>query len=329
MFGCDRSHLTGWERYANILQECITGNSGVEVGVISSPASDKTIRRAAEAAWHFSHLHRLVENMQADVYHSPSFPLIGQLNIPTIWSVHDDIIVGGHPRYASRGTRYWKLPARRCLAVVDAVVTFTNSSARDLERAGADSARIHVIGPPQPDVPPPGPPPLLVDAHGDPATFPQEFLLAVGTIEPRKRPALAAEIAASVKTPLVFVGRPRGIDTRDLPGHPLFAFGADNAQLSWCYENARALMAVSAYEGIDLPLFEALSTGLPVLASPVDVHTELAAGHVTFLNEADPIRSSGEALLNMPSRGDRVRLLSSRGELGSAHAKLYKSILAA
>jgi glycosyltransferase involved in cell wall biosynthesis len=283
--------------------------------------------RAVAAAWHFSRLRRPISTSRASLYHSPSFPLITRQSVPTVWSVHDDIIMGGHQNYASRGTRYWKYPARHCLSFVDAIVTSTLSTARDLERAGANAAKIHVIHPAQPSVGPPSEAPGLVDATGTPVEFPGEFLLIVGTIEARKRPDLAAEIAANTKTPLVFVGRPRGIDPAALAGRPLFATNADDAQLSWCYEHARALLAVSAYEGIDLPLFEALSAGLPVIASPIEVHTELASGYVSFLADANPVGSAATALREAPERTKRSSPLSSPEELAQAHVELYGSLL--
>jgi glycosyltransferase involved in cell wall biosynthesis len=113
------------------------------------------------------------------------------------------------------------------------------------------------------------------------------FLLAVGTIEPRKNyPRLLAAYrllkARGPAPPLVVVGRVgwaygRALDQlRAEPGVRLLGH-VDDATLRGLYQSAAALAFPSLYEGFGLPLLEAMADGLPVVAGRAGALPELAA----------------------------------------------------
>lgn len=148
--------------------------------------------------------------------------------------------------------------------------------------------------------------PLGIEAafHGAPSAAPDRpFFLVCGTIEPRKNliSLLTAwrELAArhGEATPrLVVVGR-RGWESENvvdllercpaMRAHVIEASGLSTAGLVRLMGSATALLMPSFAEGYGLPVLEAAASGLPVVASDIPVHREIAGAFAEFLHPLD------------------------------------------
>jgi glycosyltransferase involved in cell wall biosynthesis len=136
--------------------------------------------------------------------------------------------------------------------------------------------------------------------ESEPAGVPEKFILAVGTVEPRKNYArLAALVDAGGPNalPVVLVGRPgwgeitatierlaaerpkRFIWLRDLSG---------DAGLLWLYRRASCFLTLSLAEGFNMPLAEAGSCGRPLLCSDLPVHRLVAPPWASFVTAEAP-----------------------------------------
>jgi glycosyltransferase involved in cell wall biosynthesis len=85
-------------------------------------------------------------------------------------------------------------------------------------------------------------------------------------------------------------------------GHPLLHLpGADDRTLEWAYAEAACLVFPSIAEGFGLPIVEALSYGLPVLASDIPVHREVGGAAVEYfpLGDAEVLRRMIESRLTL------------------------------
>ena len=144
-----------------------------------------------------------------------------------------------------------------------------------------------------------GPSGLGEEAGPLPAGLAPGFLLAVGTIEPRKNYPRLLDAYASLRAsrgestpPLVVVGRTGWAygdaleRLRRAPGVVLLGH-IDDAALLGLYRAAAALVFVSLYEGFGLPLLDAMVEGLPTLIGTRGSLPELAAGAAL---EVDPER---------------------------------------
>lgn len=135
--------------------------------------------------------------------------------------------------------------------------------------------------------------------EGDQATRPY---LMVGTLEPRKNHALLLDAFEQVwqsrpQTRVVIVGR-FGWMSNDLVKrilhHPqysraLFLFtNLVDSELEYCYRHARAFVFPSHAEGFGLPVVEALQHGLPVMASDIPIHREVAGDFCAYFDQHDP-----------------------------------------
>ena len=144
---------------------------------------------------------------------------------------------------------------------------------------------------------PPGPLP----PHLEPG-----FILAVGTIEPRKNyPRLLAAYRhlRRESVPLLLGDRP-GVPELVIAGRPGWAYGdtlerikaergvrylghVDDATLSALYRSAAILALPSLYEGFGLPLLEAMAHGLPAVVGNAGALPELADDAAILVDPED------------------------------------------
>lgn len=139
--------------------------------------------------------------------------------------------------------------------------------------------------------------------RADHPELPGDYVVAVGTLEPRKNlpTLLDAYRLGSTRgidlPPLVLVGAEGwgdALDTSDLPSGRLVRTGhLPFTMLQQVVAGARALAFPSRYEGFGLPPLEALAAGTPVLAADLPVTREVLGDQATF---ADP--GSAEAMLD-------------------------------
>ncbi len=160
--------------------------------------------------------------------------------------------------------------------------------------------------------------------------LPERFVLAVGTLEPRKNhvrllEAFARARDATVK--LIFVGgkgwlydelftRVEQLGLRDAVCFPGYV---ENGELPYWYNAALCLAYPSLYEGFGLPVLEAQACGTPVLTSNLTSLTE-AAGDAALLvdpYDVEALAAGLEQLLKDRPLRDELR------ERGIAHARQF------
>ena len=141
-----------------------------------------------------------------------------------------------------------------------------------------------------------------------PAGVQPGFLLAVGTIEPRKnylRLLAAYRILKErcVAPPLVVVGQVGWAygsaldELRAEPGVRLLGH-VDDPTLRGLYQGAAALAFPSLYEGFGLPLLEAMAEGLPALAGDAGALPELA-GDGALLADPRDVEAIADGLIRV------------------------------
>jgi glycosyltransferase involved in cell wall biosynthesis len=148
------------------------------------------------------------------------------------------------------------------------------------------------------------------------------FLLAVGTIEPRKNYPRLLEAyrrlkSRGVEVPLVVAGRVGWAygsaldDLRREPGVRLLGH-VDDPTLRALYRSAGALALPSLYEGFGLPLLEAMGEGLPAVAGAAGALPGLAGDAALLIDPTDVI-AIADALQLVLEDGEVRRRLSAAG----------------
>jgi glycosyltransferase involved in cell wall biosynthesis len=164
------------------------------------------------------------------------------------------------------------------------------------------------------------------------------FILAVGTVEPRKNyPRLLAAFRQlrGRSLPFIINGRP-GVPELVIAGRPGWAYGdtlnriasepgvrylghVDEPTLTALYESASVLAFPSLYEGFGLPLLEAMSRGVPAVVGSAGALPELALGAAITV-KADDVGAIAAALERLLSD---EKLRSKLGEEGKHRAESF------
>ena len=139
------------------------------------------------------------------------------------------------------------------------------------------------------------------------------YLLAVGTIEPRKDhtsivAALERLRARRPELSLVVAGASGWLPGKTAP--PLTRPGViecghvSDTELDSLYRHAEVVISASVYEGFGLTVLEALTRGCPVVASRIPAHVELVGDAARLFPPGDvsTLAAETERLLRDPNR---------------------------
>jgi glycosyltransferase involved in cell wall biosynthesis len=180
--------------------------------------------------------------------------------------------------------------------------------------------------------------PAPVDPGPLPDGLEPGFVLAVGTIEPRKnylRLLAAYRQLRGRALPIIINGHP-GVPQLVIAGRPGWAYGdtlqriqaepgvrylghVDEPTLESLYRSASVLVFPSLYEGFGLPLLEAMGHGLPAVVGAAGALPELAAGAALSVAAEDPNAIAGAMERLLADASLRSRL----GEEGRRRARGY------
>ena len=167
------------------------------------------------------------------------------------------------------------------------------------------------------------------------------FVLATGTLEPRKNLARLIEAYAGLPAPvrarheLVLAG-PKGWEMEETleraKAHPgdvrLLGFVPDD-DLAVLYALCRVFSYVSLYEGFGLPLLEALQSGAPAITSNVSSLPEVAGDAARYVDPTTvaEIRAALAELLESEDERERLRERGLRQAAGFSWEKTARVIL--
>jgi glycosyltransferase involved in cell wall biosynthesis len=276
----------------------------VPVREVSFPATSRARSVVADALWY----PRLRAD-GVDVLHCPSFRGPFSTRVPLVVTVHD-LAVLREPSWFNRWTRGYSRFAVprvvRAAARLIAVSEFTKHELVDV--LGVEATKIRVVPNAVEDVfTPEGP-----RAEGD-------YVLAVGTLEPRKN---LARIAAAVDGELRVVGA-RGWGGIEPPRDVTWLGEVTDDELARLYRGARCLVYASLYEGFGLPVAEALACGCPIVTTAGSAMAEVAGDDAVYVDPEDvaSIRSGIErAFAPAPRR------VASWAEVAAATRGVYEEV---
>jgi glycosyltransferase involved in cell wall biosynthesis len=241
----------------------------VEVVEVSYPATSRPRTLAADVLWY----PRLRAPAGADLLHCPTFRGPARAHGPLVVTVHD-LAVLRRPEWFNRWTAtYSRLAVPRVAAAATRVIAVSEFTKRELvSLLGTDPDKIRVVPNAVEDAfTPDGP-----QAEGD-------YVLAVGTLEPRKN---LARIAQAVDGELRVVGV-RGWGGVDPPPNVTWLGDVTDAELAALYRGARCLVYASLYEGFGIPVAEALACGCAVVTSRGSAMEEVAGADATYVDPLD------------------------------------------
>lgn len=311
--------LSGIGRYTYELLSILTEAHGVhwflycdqEFQASFAHRSNVTVRLSGQSSsvtkhlWYQVTLPRQLKSDGIDVFWSPRhhLPLFMPSSLCTVVTIHD--LTWKRFPETMKPLQYWseRLQMPHSLRKSARIITISASSRSDLVRYfPAIQAKVRVI--------PCGV--TRLEAGACERALPKQYLLFVGTPEPRKNiqrmleayAQLAPELRSAY--PLVLAGghgwmvdinqlvEQLGIRTN------VVALGAVSvSELGYLYSKARLLLMPSLYEGFGLPILEAFQFGVPVVTANCSSMPEVAGGGGCLVDplQVESIRAGIERLL--------------------------------
>jgi glycosyltransferase involved in cell wall biosynthesis len=213
-----------------------------------------------------------------DVLHCTIYRAPTRARVPVVVTVHD-LAVLRQPEVFPAWTRlYARTALRRTIRAATRVVTVSEFSRRETaELCDVDPERIDVV-------PNAVDPVFVVDG----ASAAGDYVLAVGTLEPRKNLSRAIEGARLAGAELRVVGA-RGWGGVQAGGDGVQWLGrVSDAELARLYRGARCLVYPSLYEGFGIPVAEAMACGTPVVTSRDSAMADVTDGAAILVDPLDP-----------------------------------------
>lgn len=227
-----------------------------------------------------------------DIFHSaePLLPPVGKAK--TVAGFNDSAYYKFPHFYSTLTARKWDYLYRRALRRANAITVLSENTRTDLiEMMGLPPEIIHVVRPPTDPVFSTEIPSETMDGVRSKFSLPEQFVLFVGTLEPRKNiPGLVRAFerfyAEHPDTALVIVGR-RGWLFQDILStieqslvrrHIMVLDYVSDTELAVLYRLASMLVFPSFYEGHGYPVVEAMISGTPVITSNNSSLKEIGAG---------------------------------------------------
>ena len=285
------------------------GGSGVRT--VTAPFS----RRRADQLWHRlrAPLDIRLATGGADLIYSPDFTAPPAFGLPRIVTIHDLAFLT-HPEHTTPALRrYLGRVVPREVARATHLITVSEATKRDLVsvlnvppstvtvvRNGVDRRFLEAT-------------PLSREQRSR-LGLPEDYLLMVGTIEPRKNHDAAFraldQLDRSLQIPLVLAGRPGwGCEATVQTARRLQAKGrvilldyVAEDDLPSLIASATILLYPSWTEGFGLPVIEGLAAGVPVITGEAPALREAGGNMATFVDpgQDDQLRDAIERQLQQP-----------------------------
>jgi glycosyltransferase involved in cell wall biosynthesis len=264
--------FAGTARVVKGLAAALAGREGVEVVPLTFAGAGRVSSVARDAVWYpvgIAHAARGLDVLNCTTFRGPV-----RARPPVVVTVHDMALLR-HPEAFPRWHRHTgRIALRHGATCADAIVAVSSFTRTELvELLGIPPERVRVV--------PNGIEPVFMPEgpveEGD-------YVLAVGTLEPRKNLARAVEAAQLAGVELRVVGA-AGWGGVDVPG---WRGRVDDEELAALYRGARCLVFPSLYEGFGLPVVEAMACGTPVVTAKGGATEEVAGGAAVLVDALDP-----------------------------------------
>lgn len=262
----------GTARHVRGLLAALTGREGLDVARITFGGAGRASSVLRDTVWYPFGTARAARTF--DVLHCTTFRAPLRPPARLVVTVHDLALLR-HPEVFPAWHRHTgRLALRRAVHAADAIVAVSEFTRSELEELlGVPPGRVRVV---------PNGVEEVFEPTGSRAAG--DYVLAVGTLEPRKNLGAAVAAARLAGVDLRVVGA-RGWGGIDAPG---WEGRVGDVELAALYRGARCLVYPSLYEGFGIPVLEAMSCGTPVVTSRGGATEEVAGGAAVLVDAHDP-----------------------------------------
>lgn len=224
---------------------------------------------------------------------------ISKSGIKSVVTIHDLIFLRHPEFYNWIDVKIYAWKFRQTIREASHIVAISECTKRDImELGGVDESRISLVY--QSCAPR-----FKTPISADRGNLPSRYVLSVGSIEARKNILLAVKALPYLPDDLslVIVGKSTSytdkvkayVREHHLERRVVFLHGVTDEQLPALYAHAESFVYPSVYEGFGIPIIEAISCGLPVVACTGSCLEE-AGGPDSFYVAPDDIEGMVHAI---------------------------------
>ena len=230
-----------------------------------------------------------------------------------------------------RGVLAWKINKYLIRKNVDAIITISETSKKDIVRfLGVDPGRVHVIYL--------APREIFKNTEATKHYgLPEHYALYVGDVNYNKNIPVLIKACKIAKIPLVICGKQaKEIDNQDLNHAELahlknidwtgvirLGFVPDT-DLAAIYNLAAVYIQPSLYEGFGLPALEAVACGTPVSVAKSQCMVEVLGDDFTYF-DPNNVKATAEAILN-PNRNRKLPRVYSWEKTAEETTRVYENV---
>lgn len=284
-------------------------------------------------AWEQSAL--AAASRKLDLLHGMAFATPLAAGCPTVVTVHDLSFLRFPQAFRRANRVYLSALTRMSTRSATRVIAGSESTRRDvMELCGVPPERVVTVPYGVSEAFTPAPAAEAAEFRRRKG-LPDQFILFVGTLEPRKNIGRLLEAYAVLRTregaratPKLIIAGGKGwfyeslfsrVADLGLTGAVLFPGYVPGDELAWWYRSASMFVFPSLFEGFGLPVLEALACGTPTITSNVSSLPEVAGDAALLVDPYDT-----EALVHAMTRLLREPELRARlSEAGVSQAKQF------
>ena len=316
--------LTGISRYVRCLYTHMQQLPDISVSYFTGPdclsempqqAEPVSWSRAVKKIWqlpdafvlglrtlHWLNFERLIRRTckqgKCNLYHETAFVPAAVDNIPIVYTLHDLSLINHSATHPRERVWFFNLFFKRRISYASHIITVSEFMRNEIiEQLGIHPDTITAIH----EAPDGNFYPRSktdIEAILERYRLPREYVLFVGTLEPRKNMSLLIKALSRTRmdVPLILAGWKGWGDKKWLDDIKLFGLEkrvfftdyVDEETLACLYSGASAFIYPSLYEGFGLPVLEAMACGCPVICSHVASLPEVAGDAALFIDPLDP-----------------------------------------
>ena len=276
------------------------------------------------------------EDCRDYIYWEPNYILqpFDGLSVATIY----DLSYIKYPQYHTPGMLKWlEKNLQSTIRRADAIVTISDFSKNEiLEQFRIPESKISIVSPSVSDEFKTSLTKDVADRIRLKYDLPAQYVLTVGTLEPRKNLTTLLDAYARLPTklkqsfPLVIVGAKGWGNQQNLlkpmvdRGEVIVLGYVDQQDISSLYKASSLFVYISLYEGYGMPVAEAMASGVAVISSENSAMSEVAGGAAKLVNPLDVEQITDSIQYYLQEEGARKQL-AEKGQLHMQNQSWQKS----